>query len=172
MAGSIKVSTMVVTIIPTIGRKSLKRAVESAIDGFLDFMIPLTIMGGTAGENRNKGIQIAKILSPDWISFLDDDDYYKYEWALRLDDDYDIVVFRMKQGEAIIPDATDELRFENVGINFALNMNRIKWEDLPEFDSDGEGEDWRFLEKLLQKYNKVKITKDIYYVAEKRSYNQ
>jgi hypothetical protein len=77
----------------------------------------------------------------------------------------------MRQGEAIVPDATDELRFGNVGINFALNMNRIQWEDLPKFDSNGEGEDWRFLEQLLHKYNKVKITKDIYYVAEKRNYN-
>jgi hypothetical protein len=75
-------------------------------------------------------------------------------------------------GDLIIPDETDELRFGNVGINFALNMNRIKWEDLPEFDSNGEGEDWRFLEKLLEKYPKVKITKNIYYVAEKRNYNQ
>ena len=90
---------------------------------------------------------------------------------MELDSNYDIVVLRMRQGEAIIPDKTDELRWSNVGINFALNMNRIKWEDIPEFDSNGEGEDWRFLEQLLQKYNKVKITKDIYYVAEKRNYN-
>jgi hypothetical protein len=78
----------------------------------------------------------------------------------------------MAQGNLLVPDFTDELRFANVGINFALNMNRIEWEDLPEFDSNGEGEDWRFLEQLLEKYPKVKITKDIYYVAPKRSYNQ
>ncbi len=170
---------MIVTIIPTIGRDSLETAIYSTnwcLGEYSGLVYPLAVTGGTAGDNRNKGMKIAKTLSAGWITFLDDDDYYMYRWLDELeiaeDDEYDIVIFRMKQGEAIIPDATDELRFANVGINFALNMNRIKWEDLPEFDSDGEGEDWRFLEKLLQKYNKVKITKDIYYVAEKRSYNQ
>lgn len=169
MARSIKLSTMVAVIIPTIGRESLHRAIDSVRD---NRGVALVEQNGTAGENRNKGIKTAKFYSAQWVSFLDDDDYYNDGWDFELDNDYDIVIFRMRQGEAIIPDATDELRFSNVGINFALNMNRIKWEDLPEFDSDGEGEDWRFLEKLLQKYNKVKITKDIYYVAEKRSYNQ
>jgi len=160
---------MIVTIIPTIGRETLERGVISVANNRACAIIQ---QKGTAGENRNKGIKQAKTLKAQWITFLDDDDYYNDGWDLELDDDYDIVVLRMKQGEAIIPDETDELRFANVGINFALNMNRIKWEDLPEFDSNGEGEDWRFLEKLLQKYNKVKITKDIYYVAEKRNYNQ
>jgi len=170
---------MVVTIIPTIGRNTLEKAVQSAIrnNDKYDYYdeetyIPIIENNGTAGQNRNNGIKKAKVINPEWITFLDDDDYYEEDWGLKLDDDYDIVVLRMKQGEAIIPDETDELRFANVGINFALNMNRIKWEDLPEFDSNGEGEDWRFLEKLLQKYNKVKITKNIYYVAEKRNYNQ
>jgi glycosyltransferase involved in cell wall biosynthesis len=158
---------MIVTIIPTIGRETLIRAI-----GCIAFLsIPIVKSEGTAGENRNKGIKEAKTLKAQWITFLDDDDYYNDGWNLELDSNYDIVVLRMRQGEAIIPDETDELRWGNVGINFALNMNRIKWEDLPEFDSNGEGEDWRFLEQLLQKYNKVKITKDIYYVAEKRNYN-
>ena len=167
MAGSIKLSTMVVTIIPTIGRETLIRAI-----GCIAFLsIPIVKSEGTAGGNRNKGIKQAKTLKAQWITFLDDDDYYNDGWNLELDSNYDIVVLRMRQGEAIIPHETDQLRWSNVGINFALNMNRIKWEDLPEFDSDGEGEDWRFLEQLLEKYNKVKITKDIYYVAEKRNYN-
>jgi hypothetical protein len=166
---------MIVTIIPTIGRDTLERAFESVISEAIDFgneVSCIPVIGGTAGENRNKGIQIAKALNADWITFLDDDDYYKDLWSEQLDNDYDIVVLRMKQGEAIIPNETDKLRFGNVGINFALNMSRIKWEDLPKFDNDGEGEDWRFLEQLLEKYPKVKITKDIYYVAEKRNYNQ
>jgi hypothetical protein len=178
VAGSIKVSTMVITIIPTIGRESLRRAVDSITYGCYDTdtcAMALPIMGGTAGENRNKGLLISKTLNADWVTFLDDDDYYNYDgyfWANQLNEDYDIIIFRMKQGDLIVPNETDELRFGNVGINFALNMNYIRWEDLPKFDNDGEGEDWRFLEQLLEKYPKVKITKDIYYVAEKRSYNQ
>lgn len=162
---------MVVTIIPTILRETLKRTIKSVVS---EGALPLIEAGGTAGENRNKGIQIAKALNADWITFLDDDDYYRDLWSEQIDytNKYDIVVLRMAQGNLLVPDLTDELRFSNVGINFALNMNRIDWNDLPEFDSNGEGEDWRFLEKLLQKYNKVKITKDIYYVAEKRNYNQ
>lgn len=166
---------MVVTIIPTIGRDTIKRAIDSVAlcstyDNWVTF--PIIETGGTAGKNRNNGLKKAELIKFDWITFLDDDDYYNAGWDFQLDNNYDIVIFRMRQGEAIIPDATDELRFGNVGINFALNMNRIKWEDLPKFDNDGEGEDWRFLEQLLQKYNKVKITKEIYYVAPKRSYNQ
>lgn len=168
---------MVVTIIPTIGRDTLWKAIDSTIpDYFDDRFCPLIqtipVIGGTAGDNRNKGLQICEAIKPEWITFLDDDDYYKEDWWYELNGDYDIVIFRMRQGEAIVPDETNELRFGNVGINFALNMNRIKWEDLPKFDNDGEGEDWRFLEQLLEKYPKVKITNEIYYVAPKRSYNQ
>ena len=160
---------MVAVIIPTIYRESLGRAIYSVMEFNI---VPIIESGGTAGENRNKGLQICEAIKPEWITFLDDDDYYKEDWWYELNGDYDIVIFRMRQGEAIIPDETNELRFGNVGINFALNMNNIKWEDLPKFDNDGEGEDWRFLEQLLQKYNKVKITNEIYYVAPKRSYNQ
>lgn len=160
---------MVITIIPTIGRDTLEKAVMSVTNNRACAIIK---QEGTAGENRNKGIKEAETLKAQWVTFLDDDDYYNAGWDFQLDSNYDIIIFRMRQGEAIIPDATDELRFGNVGINFALNMNRIKWEDLPKFDNDGEGEDWRFLEQLLEKYPKVKITKDIYYVAPKRSYNQ
>ena len=174
---------MVVTIIPTIGRDTLKKAVQSAIhnnhkENYYDeeTYIPIIENNGTASKNRNNGINKVKVLKSEWdnlwITFLDDDDYYKEDWGLELDEDYDIVILRMQQGETIVPDKTNELKFGNVGINFALNMDRIKWKDLPEFDSNGEGEDWRFLEQLLQKYNKVKITNEIYYVAPKRSYNQ
>ena len=167
---------MVVTIIPTIGRNTLKRAIDSVAlcstyDNWVTF--PIVETGGTASENRNNGLKKAELIKPDWITFLDDDDYYNAGWENELDWDIsDIVIFRMRQGEAIVPDETNELGFGNVGINFALNMNRIKWEDLPKFDNDGEGEDWRFLEQLLEKYPKVKITNEIYYVAPKRSYNQ
>lgn len=160
---------MVAVIIPTIYRESLGRAIYSVMEFNI---IPIIESGGTAGENRNRGIQKAKNLKADWIGFLDDDDYYKNIFNFSSAAEYDIVILRMQQGDKLVPDETGELKFGNVGINFALNMNRIKWEDLPEFDSNGEGEDWRFLEQLLQKYNKVKITKDIYYVAPKRSYNQ
>ena len=160
---------MVAVIIPTIYRESLGRAIYSVMEFNI---VPIIESGGTAGENRNKGIQKAKNLKADWIGFLDDDDYYKNIFNFSSAAEYDIVILRMQQGDKLVPDETNELRFGNVGINFALNMNRIKWEDLPEFDSNGEGEDWRFLEQLLEKYPKVKITKDIYYVAPKRSYNQ
>jgi glycosyltransferase involved in cell wall biosynthesis len=169
LAGNIKISTMVAVIIPTIYRESLGKAIRSVMEFNI---VPIIESGGTAGENRNRGIQKTKNLKADWITFLDDDDYYKNIFNFSSAAEYDIVILRMQQGDKLVPDETGELKFGNVGINFALNMNRIKWEDIPEFDSNGEGEDWRFLEQLLQKYNKVKITNDIYYVAPKRSYNQ
>lgn len=178
MAGNIKVSTMVVTIIPTLGRETLWEAIDSTIPDYFDnrfcpLIQTIPVIGGTAGDNRNKGLQICEAIKPiEWITFLDDDDYYNKDWWYQLHPDYDIVIFRMRQEDKVIPDETNELRFGNVGINFALNMNKIKWKDLPKFDNDGEGEDWRFLEQLLKKYPKVKITDEIYYVAPKRSYNQ
>jgi glycosyltransferase involved in cell wall biosynthesis len=158
---------MICVIIPTINRSTLIRAVNSVTDNGAFAIIQY---GGTAGDNRNKGIKEARKVEPDWIVFLDDDDYLLGGWQDELDNDKDIVVLRMLQNGAEIPDRTNELRFANVGINFALNMNKIDWSDLPKFD-DGEGEDWRFLEKLLYKYKNVKITDNIYYYAEKRSYN-
>ena len=160
---------MVAVIIPTIYRKSLSKAINSVMEFNI---VPIIESGGTAGENRNKGIQKAKNLKADWITFLDDDDYFSNIFNFSSASEYDIVILRMQQGDKLVPDETGKLKFGNVGINFALNMNRIKWEDLPKFDNDGEGEDWRFLEQLLEKYPKVKITKDIYYVAPKRNYNQ
>lgn len=156
---------VVIHIIPSILRNTLLRTLQS-IEGYY-----LIETGGEAGENRNKGLKKAKQLNPDWVLFIDDDDYYLRGYTSQLDDAYDIIVLRMEQDGRQIPDETNELRFTNVGINIALNMNRIGWENIPDFD-EGEGEDWRFLEKLLKKYTKVKITEAIYYVAERRSYNQ
>jgi glycosyltransferase involved in cell wall biosynthesis len=160
---------MVVTIIPTIRRETLKRAIKSVV---AEGALPLVASGGTAGENRNKALMRAKNVGASWITYLDDDDYYNPGWLAQLDPEYDIIVLRMYQAGSIIPDETDEVRFCNVGINFALNMERIAWLDIPHFDSNGVGEDWRFLEKILRKYPKVHITNQIYYVAETRGNNQ
>jgi glycosyltransferase involved in cell wall biosynthesis len=155
-------------IIPTIGRATLFRTTES-IEPAGKIIIE---KGGTASENRNRGLdKLSLYRNVDWLLFIDDDDYYLPNYELELDNEFDIVVIRMLQNNHIVPDNTDELRFANVGINFAINLNKIDKNNLPRFDNQGEGEDWRFLEKLLQDYKKVKITKEIYYIAEKRSYN-
>jgi len=148
-------------IIPTIGRKSLERTVDSIKSE--DFNAEILICkNGTAGENRNKGLELA---IGDWIFFIDDDDYYSAGYLNEIDDEFDIVVFRMSQQGKIIPSYENEnLVFGNVGINFAIKKSfydklKIK------FNHTGFGEDWAFLKQYLALNPKIKITKDIYYNA-------
>ena len=52
----------------------------------------------------------------------------------------------------------------NVGINFAIKTSfylKHKWL----FTSSVKNPDWNFLERAINKTNKIKVTKDIYYVA-------
>jgi hypothetical protein len=163
----------VVTIIPSVGRKTLNESIKSVVNESLN-CIPIVEVGGKQGYNRNVGIKKARILCADWISFLDDDDYYNHGWSDELYNKYndcDIVILRMVQNGIHIPDVTNRLVYGNVGINFALNMNRIDWDDLPEFDDNEEGEDWRFLYKLITKYPNISVTDNIFYVANNRNYN-
>lgn len=163
----------VVTIIPSVGRKTLNESIKSVVNESLN-CIPIVEVGGKRGYNRNSGIKKAKLLCADWITFLDDDDDYKHGWSEQLYTNFsecDIVILRMIQGGQMIPDVTNRIVCGNVGINIALNMNRIKWDDLPEFDDIDAGEDWRFLYTLMHKYPNIKITDDIFYIAEQRNYS-
>lgn len=104
----------------------------------------------------------------DWVVFLDDDDYFCKPFLHELDPKYDIVVLRMRQSGRVIPDYTNELRYENVGINIAVKNSFLTTDDKFAKTMKG-GEDWKFFEGLLMRNPKVYVTDEIYYRAPKQN---
>ncbi len=169
-------------IIPTIFRNEdeLNRAVSSIKEEGVDHNIllcgskkPKDYIGNqnNAVANINEGL--GKIRNDsDWIILLDDDDYLNKGFSKELNNEYDITVLRMCQNEndpihppKIIPRIGDDNLYSgNVGINFSLKTSfylKHKWL----FNPLAKYPDWDFLSRAIQYTNKIKITKDIYYVA-------
>tara|TARA_R110001592_G_scaffold20489_17_gene83125 strand:- start:1049 stop:1543 length:495 start_codon:yes stop_codon:yes gene_type:complete len=159
-------------IIPTIYRETLDRTKKSIRQENVDYNIMTCGTGNSASQNRNKCL--LEVKESDWIVFVDDDDYLIKGHSEELDDNYDIVVFRMKNEEhdLIIPRLEDEeLRWGNIGINFAIKTdfwlnNKIR------FDDGGTSEDWRFMVQVMKRTNKIKITEKIYYIVPKLGRNK
>lgn len=150
-------------IIPSVGRETLKRTIESikAEDPSHEILI---CTGDTAGINRNNGLVKA---TGDWIFFIDDDDYYTPGYLSEINNDLDIVVLRMQQQDLIIPRYEKDYLVEgNVGINFAIKRSFYETLNI-KFQKRPIAEDWEFLKQLLANthLDKVKITKDVYYNA-------
>ena len=158
-------------IIPTLNRPTLDRTIDSIIDENIDHNILICATENSAGGNRNKSL--AKVKNSDWIVFVDDDDFLEKGHSLELDNDFDLVVFTMKQEGVIKPNQNllGEGKYSNtclfkgnVGINFALKTSfYLKYNY--KFDEGEIEEDWRFLKMFLQKTNKIKITDKIFYTA-------
>jgi glycosyltransferase involved in cell wall biosynthesis len=163
---------MVTFIIPTIGRPSLNKAVDSLLkqknknwkciilfDGveekiFNDERIitkkidKLGTFGknhGNAGFVRNKGIELA---NTEWIAFLDDDDTLNenyVDWlSLYISKGYEMVLFRMKTIKGkIIPSITNnDIIINDAGISFAYKKSL----DCKFVNSDTE--DYHFLQQI------------------------
>tara|TARA_R100000231_G_scaffold33800_1_gene29676 strand:+ start:3179 stop:4423 length:1245 start_codon:yes stop_codon:yes gene_type:complete len=155
-------------IIPTLFRDTLKKSKKSIIDenlGSENTNIFINGSGSSAGENRNFGLQ--RVKNSDWIVFLDDDDYLVQGFSKQLDSNFDIVVLRMLQENKYIPSKeskVSDLVLGNVGINFAIKTS-FYLKNKIFFDHEGLGEDFRFLQKLINKTNKIKITENVFYIA-------
>jgi glycosyltransferase involved in cell wall biosynthesis len=163
-------------IIPTVGRSTISNTISSILAEDKNARI-IVERNGTAGENRNKALLLEMTstyiptVSPDWIAFIDDDDFYNPGYLKEIDNEYDIIVMRMSQNGVNIP-RDNNLRFGNVGINFMvktsflrnslINNNVIELKSL--FDNS-HGEDWRFIEGLLKHNAKVKITDKVFYIC-------
>ena len=174
-------------IIPTIGRETLDRTIESLInqtnpnwncivvfDGIESREFPderiktmssvklgnFTNIHGTSGLVRNEGMK--KVVT-EWIGFVDDDDTIHPEYVETLEKKYlehDLVIWRMKFNNGIIvPKLNDESIYcGNVGISFCYKNK----DDLI-FEKNWDGEDFTFVENLINlKFNYV-ITPEIYY---------
>lgn len=147
-------------IVPTVERETLARTLDSIRKEDPNAEI-LVCKGGSAASNRNLGL---KNYTGDWIFFIDDDDFYTEGYLSEVEESLDIIIFRMKQGNRIIPRIeNDSIVMGNVGINFAIRSSFYKKLNL-EFENRF-AEDWFFLETYLKLNPNVKITEKIYYNA-------
>jgi len=175
-------------IIATLYRDTLDRAIKSITDEGTNHNIFAIghIKDGRGCGNRNAGL--SQVKDSDWIIFLDDDDYLVRGFSKQLDNNFDIVVFRMSQDASnpyyppkIIPKVCNKcsettskgccLHSGNVGSNFAIKTSfylKYKWL----FDCSVRTPDWHFLERAIEKTDKIKVTKDIFYVAPMGGYNK
>jgi glycosyltransferase involved in cell wall biosynthesis len=174
-------------IIPTVGRDTLERTVNSLInqtnpnwkciivfDGveskeFDDNRIislssiklgHFTNIHGTSGLVRNEGI---KLVDTEWIGFVDDDDTIHPDYVGTLYDkylSYDLVIWRMKFNNGIIvPRFDDESIYcGNVGISFSY---RNKGDFT--FETNWDGEDFSFVENLIKNEFNYIITPEVFY---------
>ena len=176
-------------IIPTIGRTTLTRTVNSLInqtnsewnaiiifDGIekIEFpdkritsiSIPKTgkegAIHGESGLVRNA---VLKLVDTEWVGFLDDDDTIHAEYVEKLKTDFidnDFVIWRMKfkNGNIIPRPNNNTLRFGNVGISFCYNRNKI---GTIYFKTNRNGEDFDMISQLINKSSNYTVTKDSYY---------
>lgn len=164
-------------IIPTVGRTSISNTIQSILNEDKNARI-LIQRGGKAGTNRNLAMIMELVSSElefiksEYICFIDDDDFYSEGYLTQFDLEYDLIILRMNQNGTIIPREDNILRGGNVGINFAIKTEFLKnicinngnFNTTYLFD-DNPGEDWRFLERILNYNPKIKITDDVYYIC-------
>lgn len=116
---------------------------------------------GNAGLVRNEAI---KIVETEWIAFLDDDDTIDKNYVKTLFEKYsnfDFVVWRMKTTKGkIYPDLNiNELLINKVGISISF---KSKIQDKL-FKSNGDHEDFDFVDNLQKQTSNFIITPEIYY---------
>ena len=179
-------NSIITFIIPSINRKSLTQSINSLInqtnpnwrciiiydgvDGkiFNDYRIETIKIDKLGGESfahgmsglvRNEGLKICKT---EWIGFLDDDDTLHPDYVNLLFSKYsdlDFIIWRMVLPSGLIIPRNNNISFGNVGISIAY---KNKFDNLF-FDSNRDGEDFDFVNKLLLLSNNYIITPEIYY---------
>ena len=179
-------------IIPTIGRETLKNTLISLQNQTKENWKAILIFDGcdininniddrikivccnklgsninNAGLVRNYGIRLA---DTKWVAFLDDDDVIdetyleKFYEELELNNEFDILIFRMNLCGRVIPSLdTDNFYINDVGISFVAKKeifdNGIK------FIPDG-AEDFLLLNQIRKKNYKMIISPYVMYYVE------
>ena len=182
-------------IIPTIGRNTLKRAIESILA--LDNTLVLVVYDGfkqkppiihdnviyletkkpykNAGIVRNLGISyIAKNVNTSYISFLDDDDIIKPDFNLVVENHkkYDIIIHSIEfpyhpNGRKKLPIKSGTgIHRGNMGIAMSIKADVLNKYDI-KFTSD-KGEDYIFAKSLIDKGCSHYKTGIITYIAPSR----
>lgn len=173
-------------IIPTLGRGTLKRAVDSTKQEGANALVvfdtyyevnyfphnePLTTVikadvGGHAGLVRNYAMPL---VTTEWLAFLDDDDWIEPTYMRRLShyaNDKDIVIFSYKDvtnGNIQPPKGTKEFKECQVGISFAIRTSFVKDNGL-EFTPYAV-EDFRFLDSARNAGARYVVTNEILYLV-------
>jgi glycosyltransferase involved in cell wall biosynthesis len=184
-------------IIPTIGRKTLENSINSLLTQTISDWKAIIIFDGinptiNINDNRIKIIQIEKLglninsagnvrnygmslANSKWIAFLDDDDIISFDYIetfykeLRIYPDLDVLIFRMKQDNRIIPKlSTDNFYICDVGISFIMNKD-IYNNDL-KFIPDG-AEDFLYLNKIRDNNYKIIISPYVKYFVREKNIN-
>jgi glycosyltransferase involved in cell wall biosynthesis len=173
-------------IIPSIGRESLTKSIQSLVNQTNQNWKCIVIYDGVDGQNfddpriqvikidkiggnsphhgmsglvRNEGL---KICDTEWIGFLDDDDTLHPNYVKDLFEKYsnfDFIIWTMKFSTGMIIPRVNKIEFGNVGISISY---KNKFDNLL-FDSNRDGEDYDFIKKLLSLSNNYIITPEVYY---------
>jgi glycosyltransferase involved in cell wall biosynthesis len=160
-------------IIPTIGRDTLQRAVDSVVKQ-APFLIGNDTKNEGAGVIRNRLIKEAQT---EWVSMLDDDDTVTEDYVQRLLEESqahpeaDLIVFReyfiqehMEEGNAY-PDhfiwTAPIVHWGQIGISFSVKREvALKHPFLEE-----PNEDFHFVERIDQAGYKIHFSKYLVYRA-------
>jgi len=176
-------------IIPTIGRNTLINSINSLLNQTITLWKAIIIFDGipsnfkisdkritiiqseklgeninSAGNVRNYGIRFAKTK---WIAFLDDDDEIANDYIdifyreLKILPDLDVLIFRMKQENRIIPNLKiDNFYICDVGISFVMKKS-IYDKGLKFIPNSAE--DFLYLDQIRNKKYKIVISPYIKY---------
>lgn len=130
---------LVTFVIPTIGRESIVRTIQSLKDqhnqnwkAFIcgeisyetdDERITYIRHKGSAGENRNQALSR---ITTEWTAFVDDDDGISPDYVDKLIEEspgYDCIVWRMLRPDLGIMPRYQKIEWGNVGIHYALKTS-------------------------------------------------
>ncbi len=176
---------MITFIIPTIGRETILRTINSLLNQSDPNWKAIVVCDGipniSFGDSRISSIQIEKtgiknhagavrnfgmkMAATEWIAFVDDDDSLssdyinKFKEELFLNPDTDCVIFRMKDGiRGILPPEKSNNFIKNyVGISFAVKKSLAV-----EFEPSG-AEDFFYLDKIRNLKKKMVISPYVTY---------
>ena len=181
---------MITFIIPTIGRESLLKSIESLIRQTVPLWKAIIIFDGVknnignisdsritiletekmgvainnAGNVRNYGMSFVET---EWIAFLDDDDIIADDYLEKFYEEYesysniDVLIFRMNLDGRIIPKLkTDNFYVCDVGISFIIKKEIF--DNGIKFIPDG-AEDFMYLDNIRKAGYKMMISPYIKY---------
>lgn len=139
-------------IIPTIGRGTLWRAINSCGDSPVLVGHDKDRIG--EGEIRNR---LVKMADTEWVSFLDDDDSVTEDYVDRLTEEVeknpgaDVIIFRQYSlGKQVLP-IVDRIVWGNIGCSYSIRTEVAK--EFP-FKSEPH-EDIRLLERITSSSRRI-----------------
>lgn len=149
---------LLTTIIPTIGRGTLGRAIRSVKDQTepTDLVVEMDERRTGCGPTLNRGLELVE--TP-WVNTMGDDDVLHPQFTESLrrivtvhKQDFDMVVFQMEyQWGMVLPREMDASKWYHgdVGCSYAIKTElarEIKWIDEP--CQPGLGEDWEMIDEV------------------------